>query len=148
MKYLLTFVIILIIFFLIKTISRARRNKSTDPASGSSGKIRFGKWVGGGLGWAFGGPIGGILGFIFGSMVDGMQSGAYEYKPTQTGDFRVSLLVLAAAVMKADGQVMKSELHFVRSVFERQFGRDAASQPVHRIQPDSGQMGGGADGEN
>jgi DnaJ like chaperone protein len=130
MKYLLTFVIILIIFFLIKTISRARTIKSANPASGSSGKIRFGKWVGGGLGWAFGGPIGGILGFIFGSMVDGMRGGTYEYKSTQTGDFRISLLILSAAVMKADGQVKKSELDYVRNFFERQFGKESANDSI------------------
>ncbi len=32
---------------------------------------KFGKWIGGGLGWAIGGPIGAIFGFAIGSMVDG-----------------------------------------------------------------------------
>ncbi|MBT6766736.1 MAG: hypothetical protein HOA90_19570, partial [Prolixibacteraceae bacterium] len=32
---------------------------------------KFGKWIGGGLGWAFGGPIGAIIGFTVGSMFDG-----------------------------------------------------------------------------
>ena len=64
----------------------------------------FGKWVGGGLGWVLGGPIGGILGFVFGSIYDSFQVGVEEYKgftPTQEGDFKVSLLVLIAAIMKA-----------------------------------------------
>jgi DnaJ like chaperone protein len=32
---------------------------------------KFGKWIGGGLGFVVGGPIGGLLGFFIGSMVDG-----------------------------------------------------------------------------
>ena len=88
------------------------------------------KWIGGGLGWAFGGPIGGILGFVFGSMWDGMQTGEYEYQTTQTGDFSVSMLVLAAAVMKADGKVMRSELNYVRAFFENNFGKETAGDRI------------------
>ena len=79
----------------------------------------YGKWIGGGLGWAFGGPIGGILGFMFGSMVDGMNRGTAEYTGTRTGDFSVSLMVLAAAVMKADGKVVKSELDYVKNFLKQ-----------------------------
>ena len=108
-------------------------------------KKSYGKWIGGGLGWAFGGPIGGILGFVFGSMYDGMQSGKYAhgaggafgsrtqehpYQQTQRGDFSASLLVLAAAVMKADDRVMKSELEYVRAFFVRQFGVNQANENV------------------
>jgi len=69
----------------------------------------FSKWIGGGLGWAFAGPIGAILGFAIGSMFD--NAGKEEYRRiyqnpdggsrTQSGDFSASLLILAAAVMKA-----------------------------------------------
>ncbi len=97
-------------------------------------KMQFAKWIGGGLGWALGGPIGGILGFLFGSMVDGMQSGKFEYKPTQTGDFSVSLLILSAAVMRADGKVMKSELDYVRTFFIHNFGVETANQRIQMLQ--------------
>lgn len=91
---------------------------------------KFGKWIGGGLGWVLGGPIGGILGFIFGSMVDAMQSGQYENKgaATQPGDFTVSLLVLAASVMKADERVVKPELDYVRAFLNQQFGPEKGNQ--------------------
>ncbi|HRY98674.1 MAG TPA: TerB family tellurite resistance protein [Bacteroidales bacterium] len=98
--------------------------------------MAFGKWLGGGLGWALGGPIGGILGFLFGSMVDSMQSGRYEYKapgsapPTQEGDFALSLLVLTAAVMRADGRVVRSELDYVKDFLNRQFGPEKSGQLV------------------
>lgn len=50
---------------------------------------KYGKWIGGGLGWVLGGPIGGLLGFLFGSMFDGMQSSQFEWRPPigeQTGE--------------------------------------------------------------
>jgi DnaJ like chaperone protein len=90
----------------------------------------YGKWIGGGLGWAFGGPIGAILGFMFGSMVDGMQSGSYEYSGTRRGDFGVSLMVLAAAVMKADGKVVKSELEYVKKFLKMQFGEEEGQNKI------------------
>jgi DnaJ like chaperone protein len=114
---------------------------------------KYGKWIGGGLGWVLGGPIGGVLGFMFGSMFDGMQSGEFEYQRqqqghpygnsaasgaypyggqtttrTQPGDFAVSLMVLAAAVMKADGKVTRSELDYVKQFLNRQFGEQKAGQ--------------------
>lgn len=83
---------------------------------------KYAKWIGGGLGWAFGGPIGGILGFFLGSVVDSMNTGEYAVGKTQTGDFTASLVVLAAAIMKADGKIMKSELSYVKDFFLRHFG--------------------------
>jgi len=92
----------------------------------------FGKWIGGGLGWVMGGPIGGLLGFLVGTMVDTASGGQQEYSSSTTtttpGAFGVSLLVLIAAVMKADGKVVKSELDYVKQFFIRQFGRERARE--------------------
>lgn len=91
----------------------------------------FGKWIGGGVGWAFGGPIGAILGFVFGSMYDSMQKGEYEYNgftPTQEGDFKVSLMVMIAAIMKADGRILKSELNYVKRFLLSRFGEQEAER--------------------
>jgi len=49
---------------------------------------------------------------------------------TLRGDYAASLLVLIAAVMKADGRVMKSELDYVRRYFVTRFGEDTASEAV------------------
>lgn len=95
------------------------------PSSGG-----YSKWVGGGLGWVFGGPIGGILGFALGSMFEGMNKGRYAYQGTPRGDFAMSLLVLSAAVMKADDKIVKSELDYVRGFFIRQFGEEEGSRLV------------------
>ncbi len=82
---------------------------------------KFGKWLGGGLGWAVGGPIGAIFGFVLGSMFDGgseavqtRRIGSGYSGRTTAGGYVMSLLVLTAAVMKADGKVLKSELDYVK----------------------------------
>ena len=94
---------------------------------GGSGS-NYARWIGGGLGWAFGGPIGGILGFMFGSMFDGSNKDHAVYGRTQTGDFNISLLVLTAAVMKADGSVKRSELDYVKQFLVNNFGSQLAAQ--------------------
>jgi len=97
-----------------------------EPRSGG----RYGKWVGGGLGWVFGGPIGAILGLALGSMFDGMNRGTYAYQGTPRGDFAMSLLILSAAVMKADKKIVKAELDYVRSFFISQFGEEEGTRLI------------------
>ena len=95
----------------------------------------FSKWLGAGLGWTFAGPIGGILGFVVGSFVDGFSetelmsfnNKTNDRKSTQSGDFEISLLVLAAIVIKSDGNVDKRELDFVRSSFVGMYGKERAN---------------------
>ena len=102
---------------------------------------KFGKWIGGGLGWAVGGPIGAIFGFIIGSIVDGssteLQTGrgrttGYPGRTT-TGGYVMSLLVLTAAVMKADGKVVKSELDYVKKFMVQNFGSASAQEGVKML---------------
>lgn len=90
----------------------------------------FAKWLGGGLGFVLGGPIGGLLGFFIGSFVDGAEVINYKQLNGRTtpGDFGMSLLVLIAAVMKADGKVLKSELDYVQRFFVAQFGAESARE--------------------
>ncbi len=49
---------------------------------------------------------------------------------TLRGDYAASLLVLIAAVMKADGRVMKSELDYVKRYFVSRFGEDTATEAI------------------
>jgi DnaJ like chaperone protein len=92
--------------------------------------MKFGKWIGGGVGWALFGPIGALLGFAFGAVVDNISITSLQTtnSPTQQGDFIASLLVLTAAVMKADGKVLKSELDYVKRAFMTQFPEEQARQ--------------------
>jgi len=112
-------------------------NKSYDDTGTTShrgGPGNYAKWVGGGLGWAFGGPIGGILGYVLGSMFQGQQAmGGRSFRPgmpTTTGDFNVSLLVLTAAIMKADGTVKRSELEYVKKFYIANFGVEGAKHYI------------------
>ena len=89
------------------------------------------KLLWGSFGWVLGGPIGGILGYAAASLYDNeARSGSYNsyfsgnepaYPKTKPGDFMVSMLVLLAAVMKADKQLLKSELDFVKQFLKNQF---------------------------
>lgn len=101
----------------------------------------FGKILGAGLGWAVGGPIGMIFGLAVGAMLDktkvsaqwqeqnapGGSAGTGRVRTTP-GDFAKSMLILAAAVVKADGKVKTSELDYVRAFFAQQFGAAMAGE--------------------
>lgn len=84
------------------------------------------KWIFGGLGWALGGPIGGIIGFALGSITEEsrkfQQAPDGTYQPVLPNDFSAALMVLCAAVMKADRKIMRSELEYVRAFYNQQFG--------------------------
>ena len=83
------------------------------------------------LGWAFGGPIGGILGVIFAGSSDTTYK---QIKQSQAGDFMVSLLVLFAKVMKADGKLLKSELDYVKSFLKRNLSRQQSQVFIKMFQ--------------
>ena len=98
----------------------------------------FGKWIGGGLGWAFGGPIGALIGFAVGSVFDGSSGSSQTFagtdqrqgRSTSEGDFKMSLLVMIACVMKADGRVQKTELNVVKKFLVANFGEDGALEAL------------------
>ena len=102
----------------------------------------FSKWLGAGLGFTFGGPIGAALGFAIGSFVGGFseddltkEQRDYQQRVgrdgsttnTQSGDFEMSLLVLASIVIKSDGKVDQKELDFVRIQFTSMYGKERAN---------------------
>ena len=87
--------------------------------------------------------MGGIFGFMIGSFVENYQNvmgrakaQAHQqgrkfstedlfnyYQQQSTGnDFPTMLMALSAAVMKADGKVLKAELNYVKTFFTQQFG--------------------------
>ena len=113
--------------------------------------MSFSKWIGASIGWSFGGPIGAIIGLALGSIVDSMASGKgspligerqtgrrpnyrtsrnhqrRQRPQTQSGDFEVSLLVLASIVIKADDHQDQRELDFVRQQFTNMYGKERAN---------------------
>ena len=109
------------------------------------------KWIGATLGWSLGGPIGAIIGLALGSLGDALASGegnpllgerqsqqtkGSQQRPnyrtqqrpqTHSGDFEVSLLILASIVIKADGKQDQRELDFVRQQFVNMYGKERAN---------------------
>jgi DnaJ like chaperone protein len=109
------------------------------------------KWIGASIGWSFAGPIGAIIGLALGSIVDAAANGngspllgetqhrkrprsydyrrrqTYEKPQTQSGDFEVSLLILASIVIKADGNQDQRELDYVRQQFVNMYGKTRAN---------------------
>ncbi|HMM10700.1 MAG TPA: TerB family tellurite resistance protein [Bacteroidales bacterium] len=112
--------IIIAVYFIFIQPGQRKRHQAGRNSGG-----RYARWIGGGLGWALGGPIGGLLGFAIGSLAEKPQT---ESGPTITrpADFKLSLMVLTAAIMKADGTVKKSELNYVRAFLINQFGHAEA----------------------
>ena len=94
----------------------------------------FGKWIAGALGWAMFGPIGGILGYYFASRMEKFSEAVTQQAEDQTwnqgqrNSFLMSLLLLSAAVIKADGKTTSQELSTLRSFFARNFGTQAGSE--------------------
>ncbi len=123
-----TILIIVIVIIFVYALLGVLKKKNNEPKSPNGNK--YGKWIGGGLGWAFGGPIGAILGFAMGSVLDGVRIEKTFYQGTARGDFAMSLLVLSAAVMKADGKVVKSELEYVKNFFLSQFGTEETNRLI------------------
>lgn len=93
----------------------------------------FGRIFGAGLGWSFAGPIGGLIGWWLGGQFEDQATQQRPFIPpgrpqTKPGDFAVALLVLLAAVMKADGRVVKSELDYVKTFLVGSFGKENATE--------------------
>ena len=93
-----------------------------------------------GLGWAFGGPLGGIIGYAIGSLFSGNRPRVIRSEVEDTfgnteekRDFNVTLLVLSAAVMKADGNVKRSELDYVKRFFLQNFGQQRAENYIKML---------------
>ncbi len=130
MARLLIFILIgAIIFMLFKSVSKGQTS------FGCNGCLNIRNLLGGGIGWAFGGPVGALIGFALGSLFGGSDDKQKvnrdfmgETQPQQ--DFTASLLVLSAAVMKADGYVKKSELNYVKQFYLNYFGQEQAEKYI------------------
>lgn len=102
------------------------------------------KWLLGGLGFVLSGPIGALIGVLvatFFTSTDKMVGHDYSNDDGQTsrknnktknrtrptvGDIRVSIVVLIASVIKSDGQVLKSEINYIKPFLVQTFGEEGA----------------------
>lgn len=110
---------------------------------------KYTKWILAGLGWAVGGPIGALLGYWIGKAVSpgkqiGSGSGDSVYSRTAhrgpyrntgtTDDLNAALMVLIAAVMKADGNVRRSELDYVKRFLLANYGEERGKEMLKILQ--------------
>tara|TARA_E500000178_G_C17036177_1_gene763483 strand:- start:1434 stop:2171 length:738 start_codon:yes stop_codon:yes gene_type:complete len=100
------------------------------------------RWVGAILGFVFFRGFGAIIGFFIGNYLD--QSRRMEFRtfrsPSQTygagpstQDFTQILLILSAAIMKADGRILKKELSYVKDFFVANFGIAKTQKDMLRL---------------
>jgi DnaJ like chaperone protein len=96
---------------------------------------KYVKWLAGALGMAFVGPIGALIGFAIGALLESSEDREKLLDP-HTGEsyrpdgFTAALLVLTAAVMKADGKIARAELDYVKEFFKKQFGADKTKRDM------------------
>lgn len=92
---------------------------------------KLGKFIGAAAGFVLGGAIGALVGFAIGSVFDAssvsVQRGS-QFQGATSVDFAISLIVLIAAVMKADGSVKRAELDFVKSYLMRAYGQQRTEE--------------------
>jgi DnaJ like chaperone protein len=105
--------------------------------------MALGKWILGVLGFAVGGPIGALVGVLIASAFeteeanpqsdDHPSSSSRKSQRATQGDIRVSIIVLIACVIKADGRVLKSEINFIKPFLVRTFGEQGAKQALQLL---------------
>lgn len=98
------------------------------------------------LGWTGAGPIGALLGYLIGRGLEERRSesshrddsfgkyhrGPYRNQGTQN-DINIALIVLIAAVMKADGDVKRSELNYVKIFLLNNYGEEEGKEYLSMI---------------
>ena len=110
------------------------------------------KFIGAIIGFYFLGKnfFGAIIGFFLGTVIDnftmikkqitangGTTEDIFKYYQQRSNrnhsDFATMLIALSAAVMRADGKVLKVELDFVKSFFAQQFGPQFSSSHLQTL---------------
>ncbi len=90
---------------------------------------------------------GAIIGFLIGSVIDGFKvinlkqgekgQSVFDYYKEHAShnheDFATMLMALSAAVMKADGKILKVELEYIKSFFAQQFGPQFSSSHLQTL---------------
>lgn len=81
----------------------------------------------------FAGPMGALLGYALGSLFSKADEQEkfqrhYQNMSQPAAQFEISLLILAAYVIKADGKVDQRELDYVRAQFKQMFGARRADE--------------------
>jgi DnaJ like chaperone protein len=94
----------------------------------------LGSLIGFGLGWWVFGPVGALIGMFLGGQAEEATTTEGKSRTVTSGSSRdgfvVSLLVLMAAVMKADGKILRSELNYVKQYLRNLLGSEKAQESL------------------
>ncbi|MBR1480428.1 MAG: TerB family tellurite resistance protein [Paludibacteraceae bacterium] len=98
------------------------------------------------LGFVLGGVIGALIGSAAGFILDNSINAlpesegsnpdtdrAHTHRRATVGDLRVSLIVLIACVIKADGRVLKTEVNHIKPFLLRNYGEEGAKQALQLL---------------
>ncbi len=100
--------------------------------------MKYGKWIGGIMGFMTMGPLGALAGFAIGSLFDKAADAQEGYAPEenvymgQRNSFLFSMLVMSSYIIRADGRIMHSEMEYVRQFLRMNFG-EASVEEGERI---------------
>lgn len=97
-----------------------------------------------------GGPIGAVLGVVLAAVLERgyisvitnpfddqqpqQQTQSNHTQRTTSGDIRMSLLVLIACVIKADGRVLNSELDYIKPYLRKAYGEEGETAALHMLE--------------
>ena len=117
--------------------------------------MHLNRWILGGLGFALRGPIGALIGVTIAILLEEklekldkdqpaedqpkdndrrfVGGESTNYRRATVGDIRVSLIVLIACVMKADGQVKKSEVNHIKPFLVKNYGEEGARDALQLL---------------
>lgn len=98
--------------------------------------MKYGKWIGGIMGFMAMGPLGALAGFAIGSLFDkagDAQAAQDGYSQDnvymgQRNSFLFSMLVMSSYIIRADGRIMHSEMEYVRQFLRMNFGEAAVDE--------------------
>lgn len=88
------------------------------------------KWIGAFLGFVFFGFKGMIFGFFLGSIIDSIKINPMTGSQPTSGEYSLRLLELIAAMLKADGKILRSELDYVKRFLVQNFGEEGAQEAL------------------
>lgn len=95
--------------------------------------MKYGKWIGGIMGFMTMGPLGALAGFAIGSLFDKAGDAQDGYSQDnvymgQRNSFLFSMLVMSSYIIRADGRIMHSEMEYVRQFLRMNFGEAAVDE--------------------
>jgi len=93
-----------------------------------------GEWLSNNMGWEIGGLAGAVVGFILGTVIDSFEIRLFRRSgKKKLGNFATHLLMLIAAVLKAEEPIVKAELDYVKHFIKQNFGENEIAEAIIQL---------------